>query len=73
MADDWMHIMIEVPAEEGWALLQMLKEKAGFRYVDWCEMQRPDFSRVSYGPSEPRTSSGLGFDMEQDQPGGSRD
>jgi hypothetical protein len=59
MADDWMHIMIEVPAEEGSALLQMLQEKAGFREVDWCELQRPDFSRVSYGPSEPRTSSGF--------------
>jgi hypothetical protein len=53
-----MHIMIEAPADDATAILAMLKDKAGFQEVDWCEMQRPDFARVSYGPSEPRTESG---------------
>lgn len=54
----WMHLMIELPADEAEALLLMFREKMGFREVDWCEMQRSDFARVSWGPSDPRTSSG---------------
>jgi hypothetical protein len=65
MADDWIHLMIEVPAEDGLAMIEQLKTKVGFREVDSGELQRPDFARVSYGPCEPRTSSGFGFDMEQ--------
>ncbi len=58
MTDEWMHLTIEVPPEEGMALLRLLQERFGFREIDWCELQRPDFARVSYGPSEPRTCSG---------------
>lgn len=56
---DWMHITIELPTIDAHALLLFLKEKAGFREVDWCELQRPDFARVSYGPCAPRTDSGF--------------
>jgi hypothetical protein len=59
MADDWIHVTIEVPADDGAAIIEMLKTKANFRDVDWCEMQRPDFARVSYGPCPPRTESGF--------------
>lgn len=55
----WMHIMIEMPEDDAMAVITMLKEKAGFRDVDWCEMQRPDYSRASYGPCPPRTDSGF--------------
>lgn len=60
MTEQWMHIMIEVPAEEGEDILTQLKEEGGFRDIDFCELQRPDFARVSWGPSEPRTESGYG-------------
>lgn len=54
----WMNIMIEVPEDEALAILAILKEKVGFRDVDWSEMQRPDFARVTYSPCPPRTDSG---------------
>lgn len=58
MTQPWMHIMIQMPADEAEALLLLLREKMGFTEIDWCEMQRPDYSRVSWGPAEVRTSSG---------------
>lgn len=57
-----MHLMVEVPPEDGAALLQLLRERFGFTEIDFCELQRPDRARVSYGPSEPRTSSGYTID-----------
>jgi hypothetical protein len=55
---DWINLMIELPADDADALMSHLKEQMGFADIDWCEMQRPDFARVSWGPCEPRTSSG---------------
>lgn len=54
--DDWMHLMIEVPPEDGRALLMLLAEKLQFRDspADFCEMVRDDGARVSYGPCKPR-------------------
>lgn len=54
-----MHISIEVPVDEGMAIIELLKDEADFRDVDWCEMQRPDFARVCYGPCPERTDSGF--------------
>lgn len=60
--DDWMHLSIEMPAEDGAALLNLLRDKLGFTDVDWCELQRADRARVGWGPSEPRTDSGFTVD-----------
>lgn len=57
-----MNLSIEVPEVDGANLLLLLREKFGFGDVDWCELQRPDFARVMWGPTDPRTDSG--FDVE---------
>lgn len=57
-----MQISVEIPADEGHALLMYLREKAGFAEVDWSEMQRADRARVMYAPCPPRTDSGLTID-----------
>jgi hypothetical protein len=57
---DWVHIMIEMPALDANALIAELKAAHGFEDIDCCELQRYDFSRVSYGPCPERTSSGYG-------------
>lgn len=62
---DWTHIMIELPQDDAAALLLLLRERLGFRTIDWCEMQRPDFARVSYGPCEARTTSGYGPETDK--------
>lgn len=61
----WMSVMVELPEAEGNALLALLRGELGFRDIDWCELQRPDFARVSYGPCEPRTASGFGDDFDE--------
>lgn len=48
--DEWMHISIEVPADDGGALLLLLHDKLGFTETDWCELTRPDGARIFYGP-----------------------
>lgn len=60
--DDWMHFTIEVPARDGMELLAALQAQFGFVEVDWCELQRADRARVSYGPCPPRTESGFTID-----------
>ena len=62
MADEWMRISVEIPADEGRALLLVLREKLGFKDVDWCVMMRPDFAKVDYDPCPPRTESGYTID-----------
>jgi hypothetical protein len=57
-----MHLMVEIPEDDGLTLLLFLREKFGFTEVDNCELQRPDRARVSYGPGEPRTDSGYTID-----------
>lgn len=59
---DWMHVAVELPMADGLALLMHLREKAGFKEIDWCELQRPDRARATYGPCPPRTSSGYTID-----------
>jgi hypothetical protein len=59
---DWMHLSIELPGDDGLALLLLLREKFGFKEVDWCVLQRPDRARVGYDPCEPRTDSGYTID-----------
>ena len=60
--DEWIHLSIELPPDDGRLLLLLLKEKLGFTEIDFCELQRPDHARVGYGPCEPRTDSGYTLD-----------
>lgn len=56
--DDWMHLNIQVPYDDGYALLLLLREKLGFRQseIDHCELSRDDEARVSWGAApDPRT------------------
>jgi hypothetical protein len=55
---DWISVMVELPAVEGQELITYLQNEKGFRDIDWCELQRPDFARVSWSPCPPRTDSG---------------
>ena len=57
-----MNISIEIPPDDGLAILMLLKEKLGFREIDWCELQRPDRARITYGPCPERTESGYTID-----------
>lgn len=61
----WVHISVELPENEAQALLSFFRGEMGFREIDWCELQRPDFARVSYGPCEPRTESGFGPEYDE--------
>lgn len=54
-----MYISIEMPPQEAQQILRHLTEQHGFREIDWCELQRPDFARVTYAPSPKRTGSGF--------------
>jgi hypothetical protein len=56
--DDWMAIDVQLPRDEGLALLAYLRKTMNFVEIDWCELQRPDFARAGYGPCPPRTDSG---------------
>lgn len=62
MSDGWMHISVELPEAEGAALLAFLRGELEFIEIDFCELQRPDRARVSYGPCERPTSSGYTTD-----------
>lgn len=58
----WMHLAITIPRDDGAALLLHLRDKMGFRDVDFCELQRPDFARATFGPADPRTGHGFAVD-----------
>jgi hypothetical protein len=60
--DDWMLITVQVPADDGLALLMHLKEKMGFTAIDRCVLQRADRARVDYDPCPPLTTSGYTID-----------
>ena len=62
MTDDWVSVFMEVPPEVAQDVLALLRDKHGMREIDWCELQRPDYARASYGPCERRTSSGYTVD-----------
>jgi len=50
---EWMSIFIEVPEHLGRDLLKGF-ESHGFKDVDFCEMERRDGGRLTFGPCAPR-------------------
>lgn len=48
---EWMSLYIEVPADDGGALVDLLINKLNFTEVDYCELRRPDGATAGYGPA----------------------
>lgn len=56
--DDWMQVRIQAPPEVGAAVLELLRERFGYRDTDWCVMERrEDYSKVDYDPIPPRAAA----------------
>jgi hypothetical protein len=53
---EWMQISVQLPEDEGFALLLILREKMGFTETDWCEAQREDRAWLMYGSCDPPTA-----------------
>jgi len=63
MSNEWMELLIRVPYDDGYTLVDLMKWQFGLVEVDFCELQRPsDLARVEYGPADPppRSPSGCG-------------
>lgn len=57
-AEDWMQVSVVAPPEAGDAVLRMLKDRFGYRAIDWCELERKeDYSTVTFAPVEPVTEN----------------
>lgn len=65
---DWMQLTISVPYEDGLALVLMLREKLGFKEVDWCHLERPDHAVALYSPTPPLLRSMLDADEATEPP-----
>jgi len=59
---DWMALHIELPHDEGQALLNFLRVALDMKEIDFCEMQNPQRARVGWGPCPPRIDSGYTID-----------
>jgi len=59
-----MSIMIVMPTEEGMELIDQLGTERGFIYLDYTELQRGDFARISFGPTMARIQSDYGRETD---------
>lgn len=59
MSENWLHVAVMLPEDEGLALVKHIQDKHGFpaHETDWCENERADFALYDYGPCERPTKS----------------